>query len=340
MTTVSMPSSIKQLSQRLKQIDSTLGREIKNYLPYWWDDELASSPGATQQALISIAKFASLDIKSVLNTHEPLRFKDSIRCYKHANNKEQHGLAAATAIVQSLANTVADITLNEYRIFQDAQSIRNNLLNEGKPWVDFKSLVDYCWKHGVPVLYLPELPVSKKMDAVVVDVNGRPVISLTKKHKHESESLFFLAHEMGHIFHRHLERGQTLIDMGVNEPNERDEQEKQANAFAIELLTGSKNGTFHSNGIRLTANRLAQAAKEKSSEINVDPGHVALNWAHTLQNTDKKDAWASAKGALNILYPSPDWEDYIKNKLCENINEDEANEDQLDYLYKLMNIEE
>lgn len=334
MTTVSVPSSIEQLSQRLMACDSTLGREVKNYLPYWWSNELANSPGAIQQALISIAKFTSLDIKSVLNTHEPLRFKDSICCYKHANNKEQHDLAAATAIVQSLATTVAGITVNEYAQFKDAQSIRSDFLNQDKPWVDFKSLVDYCWKHGVPVLYFPELPVSKKMDAVVVDVNGRPVISLTKKHKHESELLFLIAHEMGHIFHQHLDRGQTLVDMGVNEPNERDEQENQANAFAIELLTGSEDTQFHSNGIRLKADTLAQAAQANSIEMKVDPGHIVLNWGHTTKN------WGSAKGALNILYPTPDWEDHIKSKLLENIDEDEANEDQLDYLYKLMNIEE
>lgn len=184
------------------------------------------------------------------------------------------------------------------------------------------------------MLYLPELPVSKKMDVVVVDVNGRPVISLTKKHKHESELLFLLAHEMGHIFHRHLERGQTLIDMGMNEPNERDEQEKQANAFAIELLTGIEDTQYHSNGIPLKGNELAKAAKEKSIKSKVDPGHIALNWGNTTKY------WGSSKAALNFLYPAPDWEDYIKNKLCENIDEDEANEDQLDYLYKLMNIEE
>lgn len=334
MTTVSMPSSIEEFSIRLKQLDPTLGKKIKQYLPYWWDDELVNSPGAIQQALISIAKFTSLDIKSVLNTHEPLRFKDSIRCYKHANNKEQHDLAAATAIVQSLANTVAGITVNEYVIFQDAQSIRSHFLSEGKPWIDFKSLVNYCWKHGVPVLYLPELPVSKKMDAVVVDVNGRPVISLTRKHKHESKLLFLLAHEMGHIFHCHLKQGQTLVDMGVNEPDERDEQERQANAFAIELLTGSEDTQFHSNGIRLKADTLAQAAQANSIDMKVDPGHIVLNWGHTTENH------GSANSALNILYPAPNWENYIKSKLHENIDEDEANEDQLDYLYKLMNIEE
>lgn len=333
MTTVSISNTIEEFSKRLKHIDSTLGREIKNFLPFWWEDELANSPGAIQQALISIAKFASLDIKSVLNAHEPLQFKESNCRYKHANNKEKSDLAAATALVQSLANTVAYITINTYSYFQDAQSIRNNFLNKSKPYVDFKSLVSYCWKQGVPVLYLPELPVSKKMDAVVVDVNGRPVINLTKKHKHESELLFLLAHEMGHVFHRHLENGQTLVDTGVNKPNERDEQEMQANAFAIELLTGTENTQFHSNGKWLTADSLAKAAEVKSIERKIDPGHVVLNWAYTTKQ------WPTAKAALNLLYPSPDWECYIKSKLNENIDVEETNEDQLDYLYKLMNIE-
>ena len=335
MTTVPMKNSFENFSKRLKQLDQTLGKQTKQYMPYWWDEQLSNSQGAIQQALISFAKFASLDIKSVLNADEPLCFKESICCYKHANNKEKQDLAAATSIVQSLANTVACITTNNYSTFQDAKSIRNNFLNEGKPCVDFKSLVSYCWEHGIPVLYLPELPVAKKMDAVVVDINGRPVISLTKKHKHESELLFLLAHEMGHIFYQHLTCGQTLVDMTVKElSNEHDEQEQQANAFAIELLTGNGDTKFHSNGIRLKADTLAQAAKEKSVKTNVDVGHIVLNWGHTTEN------WGSAKGALNILYPTPDWEDHVKTQLCENIDEDEANEDQLEYLYRLTKIEE
>lgn len=335
MTTVSMPNSIEQFAKRLKHIDSKLGREIKNYLPYWWDDELAKSPGAIQQALISIARFISLDIKSVLNNDEPLRFKESNCRYKHANNKEQSDLAAATALVQSLANTVANITVKQYSAFEDPQTIRTHFLNQGKSWVDFKSLISYCWQHGVPVLYLPELPVSKKMDAVVVDVNGRPVINLTKKHQHESELLFLLAHEMGHVFHRHLEQGQTLVDEKVsNVLTERDAQEKQANAFAIELLTGSENGRFHSSGEKLFPKMLAEQAKAESIKRNIDPGHIALNWGHNTGN------WANAKAALNIIDPHPNWKAYLKDQLSENIDEDEANEDQLDYLYKLISIEE
>ena len=335
MTTISIPPPIKEFSKRLSHLDSKLAREIKNYLPYWWDDELANSSGAIQQLLISLAKFTNLDIKTVLNTHSSLNFKNATCCYKHANNKQQSDLTAATALVQSLANTVADITVNEYNPFQEIESIRNNFFEASKPWVDFKSLVRYCWKHGVPVLYFPELPVLKKMDAVVMDVNGRPVIALTKKHKHESELLFLLAHEMGHIFHGHLEQGQILIDTKVNESiNERDEQENQANAFAIELLTGTKEPNCYLSKKWLKGDTLAKISKRKSKEIKVDPGHIALNWAHT------NNRWGVGMSALNFLYSIPDWEDYIKQELCNNIDEDEANEDQLDYLYKLMNIEE
>jgi len=340
MTTSVIPNKnrnhIEMLSIRLQKIDKKLAKEIKNFLPEWWESELINSPSAVQQALISVAKFTNLNIKSVLNSDALLQLKEEGTCrYKHANNRERSELAAATAIVQSLASTVSDIVTSDFRVFQSAETIRDTLLNENNSWVDLKSLVNYCWEFGVPVLYLPSLPTSKKMDAVVVNINGRPVISLTKKYKHESELLFLLAHEMGHVFHRHLEVGQTLIDKKVNsQNNDLDEQENQANAFAIELLTGIENTKFHSRGRQyLKASDLAVAAKEKGGTRNIDPGHVVLNWGYT---TSK---WATAKAALNILYPHPDWEEYMKNKLCETVEEHEADEDQLDYLYKLMNIE-
>jgi hypothetical protein len=327
---------IDKLSVRLQKIDKKLAKEIKNFLPEWWENELINSPSAVQQALISIAKFTNLKIKSVLNSDALLQLKEESTCrYKHANNKEQSKLAAATAIVQSLASTASDIVTSDFRHFQSAETIRNSFINENSPWVDLKSLVNYCWNCGVPVLYLPSLPTSKKMDAVVVNINGRPVISLTKKYKHESELLFLLAHEMGHIFHGHLEDGQTLIDKKVNpQNNDLDEQENQANTFAIELLTGVESTQFHSGGRRyLKACDLASAAQEKGESLKIDPGHIVLNWGYTTSN------WPTAKAALNLIYPYPDWEEYIKNKLCETIEEDEADEDQLDYLYKLMNIE-
>lgn len=50
------------------------------------------------------------------------------------------------------------------------------------------------------------------MDAVAIKVSERPVIALTKKHKHASGVLFGLAHELGHIACGHLENNSLLID--------------------------------------------------------------------------------------------------------------------------------
>jgi len=134
MTTTSIiqnQNRIDELSVRLQKIDKKLAREIKNDLPEWWEKELVNSPSAVQQALVSLAKFTNLSIKSVLNSGELLQFQKENTCrYKHASNKERSELAAATAIVQSLANTVSNIVKSDFRSFQNAQTIRDGVLKK------------------------------------------------------------------------------------------------------------------------------------------------------------------------------------------------------------------
>jgi hypothetical protein len=332
MTTMIQEHPIKNLSCRLKHIDKKLGKNIVNYLPDWWDDELKDSAGAVQQLQFSIARFANLEIETVLNKHAELRFRESECQYKMPSNKTQFELKTATALVNSLARTVAAINTREYTAFSDALSIRKEFFCHGRPCVDFKSLVHYCWTHGVPVLYIPQLPVTKKMDAVVININNSPVIALTKKHKHESELLFLLAHEIGHIFYDHISCGQMIVDNRITESKTTDTQEIEANAFAIALLTGEENTRFHSNGKKLSKKELAELADIKAKQCNIDAGHIILNWGHTTKD------WSIAKAALNILYPSPDWEAYIRQEFINNIDESLAQGDSLDYLYKLMQI--
>lgn len=330
MTNIQNP--MQNFISRLRKLDSRLSREIKNITPYWWDDSLSSSSGASQQAVLSIAKHLNLDLKSVIDNNSDLKFKDVACCYKKAGNKKTNELYVATGLVFSASRTIANITKREYKFFSTPLTIREQILESGKPWVDLSSLVKYCWEHGVPVMFLPDLPVSKKMDAVVQSVGGRPVISITKKHKHESALLFLLAHEMGHIFSGHLESGQMIIDESVNE-NDEDQQESEANSFALALLTGSSNTHFHSSGKRLTGESLAVAAKLKGNERKIDPGHIALNWGYTTGN------WGVANKALNLLYPNAHWESDVKNIITNEINALEAKEDELDYLLNLMKIE-
>ncbi len=344
MTTMTVIDPIEKLSKRLKSLDPKLGKEIKNYVPYWWDKELNTSQSAVQQILISLARFANLDIQSVLDESQPLRFKESICNYKHTANKITAELKSATALVDSVAKIVSQINKQEYRFFLEPLQLRNNLLVSDNTCIDFKALIYYCWQQGVPVLYLPELPTSKKMDAVVVDVNKKPVIAITRKCKHESEFLFLLAHEMGHIFHQHLGVGQLLIDENINQFLDTDNQEHEANSFAITLLTGENNTKFSSGGKCLKAKELSEQALSFQQTHRIDAGHIILNWAYSESNRVPKDKrnvfWKTAKSALNIIHPDSKWNEIIKSELINNIDESEAQGDQLEYLYKLMAIEE
>ncbi len=320
---------MQNFKARLKQLDNKLTKVT----PYWWDNSLDSSPGASQQAMLSMAKYLNLDIKSVLDTQAELKFKDVSSCYRKAGNKAINDLTVATGLVYAASRTVSKMVTNRFTNFSAASVIREQILESGEPYVNLLSLAEYCWNHGVPVIFLPDLPASKKMDAVVQEVNGRPVITITKKQKHESALLFLLAHEMGHVFCGHLDSGQAIIDESVGESGEIDEQESEANDFALSLLTGRSDARFHSNGIRLTGEKLAQAAKLKGEEQKIDPGHIALNWAYTTKN------WAVANKALNILYPAPKWQARLKEMFLNNVDELEVNEDELDYLFNLMKIE-
>lgn len=313
---------------RLKKLDSKLAKVA----PYWWDNSLAISAGATQQAILSISKSLNLDMKTVFDKNAELRFKDVSACYRKAGNKAVNDSLAATGLVHSISKTAEKIVVNSYVHFSAPSVIREQILSSGYPYVNLYSLAQYCWSNGVPVLFLPDLPTSKKMDAVVQEVNGRPVIAITKKHKHESALLFLLAHEMGHIFEGHLANGQAIIDESIDEDNEIDQQEIEANNFALALLTGDETTRFTSKN-RLTGEALAQAARQKSNERQIDPGHIALNWGHTTKS------WGVANKALNLLYPELTWQDDLKKLFLQNIDELEVGDDELDFLFNLMNIE-
>lgn len=318
---------------RLRKLDSKLGREAKKLIPYWWDNSLKDQEGACQSVIVSLSELFNLDLATVFDDASDLRFKEVSCCFKKADDKSIEELLPATSIVNSVSRTVLEMVENEYETFSDSEQIRKEILSNKAPWVGLISLVNYCWNKGVPVLFLPELPTTKKMDAVVQDIDGRPVITITKKHKHESALLFLLAHEMGHIFHNHLENGQAIIDNKIDESESIDKQEMEANAFALSLLTGCSDTAYHSSGRRLSGKQLAIAAKQKGIKENIDPGHIALNWAFTTNH------WSIGTNALNILYPTLSWQTDLKNIFISNIDQLEANDDQLEFLFNLMNIE-
>lgn len=322
---------------RVSTLDGRLAEGLAKLLPDWWDDSLNQSPSISQQVILGLAKFANLDLNAVLNPATPLRFNDSVRRYKHAANKSVAELQAATAVVDGMAKIAATVVKNEYNELPAASDIRQLILSSGKSWVDYQALLEYSWSMGIPVLYMPEIPARKKMDAVAIKVSERPVIALTKKQKHASALLFSLAHELGHIACGHLERNSLLIDEKINEDDVDNPQEVEANAFAIELLNGRPDAAFYSR-FRVTADVLADGALRIARQNQVDPGHVALNYAKTM-GRNGGNYYPVCFSALNIIYPHLTWAEQANRTFLEYVDEDKVSEDKFQMLCKMNNIE-
>ncbi len=337
MTTTIHQKPLNTFLNRVSALDGRLAEGLSKLVPEWWNESLNASPGISQQVILGLAKFANLDLNTVVNPQADLKFNDSIRRYKHASNKSVEQLQAATAVVHGIAKIAATVVNTEFNGIPSAQAIRQSILREGKPWVDFPALLEFSWSMGIPVLYMPEIPAERKMDAVAIKVSERPVIALTKKHKHASALLFSLAHELGHIAHGHLENDSLWIDEKINEDDVENPQEQQANQFAIELLSGRPDAAFHSKG-RVTAKVLAAESLRIAKEQHVDPGHVALNYAKTMEKKGL-NCFAVSSSALNILDPELNWPETVSRIFIQHVDEDKVSEDKFEILCRMNNVE-
>lgn len=124
---------------------------------------------------------------------------------------------------------------------------------------------------------------SKKMHAAIFLLKEKPVIVLCMRYKSPARQLFYLAHEVGHLMLGHVKQGQSLVDQAIRLPssdkgNEQDQEERDADEFAVELLTGKKDQFFTAKR-NLTGMELAQAAQQLGKEMKIDPAYIALNYA-------------------------------------------------------------
>jgi len=139
-------------------------------------------------------------------------------------------------------------------------------------------------------------------------VTTRNAILLAKDASYPPAIAFYVAHELGHLLLGHLSADRMIIDLGdpaVGITPGDDDEEQQADAFALELLTGDARPQVAVEGARANATRLAHAATEASAARNVDPGVIAQLFGFATNN------WEVATGALKVLYGEgrPVWVD-------------------------------
>jgi hypothetical protein len=308
---------MKTLRARLAQ--AGVARPFLNrvVLPAWWDDSLAATPGGLREAASFVCAHLGFSLASLLDAGRPLAFAER-GAVKYKKSKgvtdAEVGLATHYALGVARAMAAAWADRPAATAVPAPKEWRDQLLAGSKEqWIRLGDIVQAAWALGIPVLHLRSLPAGgKKPDALTTMVGERPVIVILNQRKSPSWLAFIVAHELGHLHHRHLKPGQTLVDEKMAQQSD-EAEEREANEFASRLLTGHSDLGLSSSR-SLGAGQLAQSAQTFGQKYRIAPGVAALNFGFT---TGK---WAVANGAVSRLERAEDAGAVLEAALLAHVN--------------------
>lgn len=245
-----------------------------------------------------------------------------------------------TALAQSLGQIIVQATRTSYSALPDASVIRDAVLTR-EPFVSLGSLISLCWGIGIPVVYQSVFPLTaKRMDAMTVAVEDRPVILLARRTTFPAFLAFVIAHELGHVALGHVGHDETLADFstaslfGEDEPGyfpRDDGEEADANSFAFELLTGNPSFAVQADSERFNSAQVAAAAAQAGEQYSVDPGIVALALGY------ETGEWPAVYSALKRLgLHQPDLPDRVNEVAFQQLNLENLNFDGSDFLTRML----
>lgn len=268
--------------------------------PTWWSEELADDPSGRTELRFALARRLGLSPKSLLGERVRFVWNDEAR-FKHLSAEDEAHRAALASFGMTVGSSLLRATRAVTSIVGvSAADLRSAVLAD-RALVDLQALVFACWAIGIPVIHLRVFPLeTKAMHAMVVGVGGRHAILLGRDASYPAQAAFTLAHEIGHAALGHLDGASALVDM--EDPataTERDDQEQEADRYALELLTGTAEPTIETDGGRYNAPGLAKAVRDASPRYRIEPGTLALCLAH------QTGGWAVAMSALKFIYGQP-----------------------------------
>jgi len=294
---------MKRLRSRLSTAGVKRRFLDKVVLPSWWEDSIAATPGGLREVAGYICAHLGYSLGSLLDEKQPLTFAHTGAVkYKKTKGVTDEAVALAThyalGVVRAVATAMTD--LPAVAAVPSPEEWRKELLAlSDKPWVCLSHILKAAWELGIPVIHLKNLPEgAKKPDALTTIAGERPVIVVMNARKSPSWIAFIVAHELGHIHHKHLKPGQTLVDEKIDETSD-EKDEGEANDFASLLLTGHRDLGL-SFTCRLGIPQLAAAAAAFGKSYRIAPGVAALNYGFTT------GGWPLAIGAVSQLEKDDD----------------------------------
>lgn len=305
--------------------------------PDWWSDDADASPSARAELRYSIARKLGLDPRSLLDDDEAPRFvwKDTAH-FKHLTGETDIQKWMLTSFgtalgAMLLSGTKASASLEG----RSASELRTAILDR-RPYVRLVDLLSLCWSVGIPTIHLRVFPWrQKRMTAMSARVGTRSAILLGKDSSYPAQIALYLAHELAHILLHHLANDGVIVDLEPESSSAAsrytDPEEIEADAFALELLTGSRQPVVLPAAPGGGARSLAQTALSVAEDLQIEPGTLALCFGHSTGD------WAIAIGALSYIYtsPKPVWRE-INSIAMSQLSLSELPDDTVGYLKNVM----
>ena len=315
---------------------------VDKFLPEWWDNSLLkTSSGALQFALIIKQR---LGLEVFFSEDGSLRLAEesfSIR-FKHRINTHQEELGVVKNLGKAASSLAIHIAPEYSELPHSPSDLRNYILRRtNSTKIHLEGLLEVCWSHGIPVLFLDSLPRgAKRMTGMIANHKGRPSIMLGFRHQHKARQLFVLAHELAHLLLGHVSDETLLIDEDLDSEIETlnkevetslDAEEVEADRFALDLIRGDHELSFaHLNLDQPT--ELAVFAMKESEQYQIDAGHIIVSYAFETMD------WPTANTAMNFFEDSGDAINCIKNMFLENALLENVSEEAQSYLKILQGI--
>jgi Zn-dependent peptidase ImmA (M78 family) len=340
---------MKALYKRLRTIGLTRPIVRNTLLPDWWCDEFEEREGAVFEAAAYVARHTGLPFDRLIDETQELSLTQASGvCFKKRQGTDENALAIASCVAEQVAKLVTYACRPDYQSVAglSAQAIRAEILSKHR-WVTLQGLLDFCWDHGLPVAHLSNLPTgngNKKFDGIAGIFEGRPAIATGKNHKSWAWMAFVVAHELGHIVSGHVREGQWLVDEQIAPSEDDDQQEKDADRFALELIYGKDNVNYMQPGFVTSDDLVAYAIKQAKRDI-VNPASIVLNHGWYKKNaapTKKKQeiAWGVAQKAINELEEgSVSSIELIHSYLENGLDWDLLSDDNCEYVERIVGLD-
>ncbi len=328
-----MPSESQALRKRLREA-GIAPRTIRAIWPTWWSEEAEASRSAVVELRYTVARRLGSSPRSLFENGSPeFLWKDAAK-FKNVGTQGDDELAILTSFGVAVGQALLAASPGSVVDVPSAAELRAVLLRTS-PAVDLRTLLDLAWAVGIPVAQLALFPLgAKRMHAITVRVHGRYAILVGRQSPFPAQVAYLVAHELGHVASGHVSTAPALVEAEDPLTGSGDDEEHDADAYALELLTGDPHTVIEATDPQFSAVQLANAAIGAARELRIDPGVLALCLGHS------SGRWKQAFAALKLLPPGPvDVRDFINGVARHQLRWNDLSGDAQEFLSAALGID-